>query len=95
MGFVQDPTRVLPVRRKVVCHDAVYLEAPSYLQYLVEDVTHRLSYLLVGYNVDVVEDAHRLPELLDLIGSVWSESSSLILCWLDIVEALVRRETSQ
>ena len=67
MRLVDDSTRVLSVRRKVVRHDAVDLEAPAYLEDLVEDATHRLSYLLVGYDVDVDEDARRLPELIDLL----------------------------
>ena len=62
MRLVEDSPSALPVRRKVVRDDAVDIEVPAYLQNLVEDVIHGLSYLLVGYDVDVV----RLLELVDL-----------------------------
>ena len=58
MRLDEDSPSVLPVRRKVVRHYVVNLEVPAYLEDGVEDVTHRLSYLLVGYAIDVVEDAH-------------------------------------
>ena len=45
--LVEDSESVLPVRRKMVCDNAVDLEVPAYLEDLVEDAIHRLSYLLV------------------------------------------------
>ena len=67
MRLVEDSPSVRAVRRKVARHDAVDLELPAYLENLVEDVLHRLSYLLVGYGVYVVEDAHRLLQLVDIL----------------------------
>ena len=64
--LVEETARVLSVRRKVVRHDAVDTDVPAYLEDRIEDATHGVSYHLVGYGVDVVEDAHRLLELLDL-----------------------------
>ena len=66
MRLVEDSPSVLSVRRKVVRHSAVDLEVTAYFKDLVEDAIHRLSYLLVGYDIDVVEDARRLPELVDM-----------------------------
>ncbi|MFM7983027.1 MAG: hypothetical protein ACKPKO_27255, partial [Candidatus Fonsibacter sp.] len=86
---------VLPLRRKVVRQDAMDIEVPAYLWDMVEDVIHRLSYLFVGYDVDVVEDAHRLIELLDLNRVRVEHVVELYPFWLDLVEALVRRETEE
>ena len=66
MRLVEDSASVLPFCRKVVRDDAVDLEVPTYLENLVEDVIHRLSSLLVRYDIDVVEDADGLFELIDL-----------------------------
>ena len=66
MRLVEDLASVLSVRRNMVSDDAVNLELPSHLEDLVEDVIQRLSNLLIGDDVDVVEDAHRLLEILDL-----------------------------
>ena len=79
----------------MVRHDAVYLEVPAHLSDVVEDVIHRLSYVLEGYDLDVVEDAHRLPELLDLYKIHLQCIVKLYPLWLDLVEALVLRETGR
>ena len=75
MRLVEDSPSVLPVRRKVVRGDAMDLAVPAYLEDLVEDVIRRLSYLLVGYDVDVVKDAHRLLERLDLY---WAQAQGVV-----------------
>ena len=95
MRLVEDSPSVLSVRRKVVRHSAVDLEVTAYFKDLVEDAIHRLSYLLVGYDIDVVEDAHRLLELLDLYRIRVQGVVELDSFWLDLVEALVRRETGK
>ena len=66
MRLVEDSASVIAVRREMVRHDTEDIEVPAYLWNLIEDVIHNLSYLLVGYDVYVVEDAHRLLELVDL-----------------------------
>ena len=92
MRLVEDSARVLSVRRTVVRHDALYLEAPAYLEYLVQDATHRLAYLLVGYGVYVVEDAHRLLELLHLDRDLVQRLVELDALRLNLVEALFGQE---
>ena len=69
------------------------LEVPAYPEDLVEDAEHRLSYLLVGYDVDVVEYAHRLLELLHIYRIHVQGIVELDHFRLYLVEALVRRET--
>ena len=66
MRLVEDSPSVLPVCRKVVRGNAVDLEVPADLEDMVEDVIHCLSYLLVRYDVDVVEDADGLLAHVDL-----------------------------
>ena len=93
MRLVEDSSSVLSVCWKMGCHDAVDLEVPAYLENLVQDAKHRLSYPIVGYVVYVVEDARRLPALVDLYWIRVQRVVELDPRRLDIVDALVRWET--
>jgi len=66
MSLVEDSTGLPSVGGQVIRDDASDLVVPSDLKNLIEDVTHRLPDLLVGYHINVVKDADGFGQLRNL-----------------------------
>ena len=82
MRLVEDSSSVLSVCWKMGCHDAVDLEVPAYLENLVQDAKHRSRILLSDMSSMSSKMHADSLHSLTFIGSVCSESSSLILVGL-------------
>ena len=92
MGLVEDTPRIPPVGRQVVGNDAGDVEVPADLQDLIEDVIHGLLYLPLGDDVDIVEDADAVLEILGLYRVLPEGVVNLQVLRFDLVEGWVLLE---